>query len=277
MNRIKNSFLFIWSLFLFFASCKDNRKEYYPTGELKAEYKIKSNHLHGAVKEYYKNGTLKEKAFYKNGELEGIKKVYYKNGKLDYETEFKNNIENGFHKDYSKEGILVAEGYFIDGKQDGITRWYFPDGKIEQEEEFKNGIPHGIYKSYYENGQIKLYALRDRNNTVFYKEYTKKGDLKDEYRLISIEFENDSIYFGEQCKAELQVYGALPEKSYLEVFLADMETDFDIPFEKILLKEGKATYTTIPDMTGRHILNARIKVDTTMFSNTSDLYVLENP
>ncbi len=269
--------LFIIIFLLCLTSCKDNRKEYYPTGELKAEYQVKDDQLHGRVKEYYKNGKLKEEAFYENGELEGIKKVYYKNGKLDYETEFRNGQENGFHRDYNEEGILIAEGYFKNGKQDSITTYYFPDGQIESETMYKNNLPNGNFREYYPSGQLLMYAIIRNDTTIYYEKYTKEGDLKEEYRLISIEFENDSIYFGEECKAEIKIHGPLIKKAKATIQLADSNLS-RVPLKnEIEIKDNNYIFTSIPVYTGHFVLNLRVFINKDIYFHTADLYVLEKP
>ncbi len=278
MKRIKHLLYVVIILLVFFTACKDVQKEYYPDGKLKVEAQYKDGLIDGYYKSYHSNSNLEIEAYYKKGKQEGVTKAYYSNGQLEWEVPYKEGKEFGLYKKCSEKGILLSEGNYKNGKQEGLTKYYYGNGKLESEQDYKDGILHGKAVFYYPSEKVKMDAIIDNDESVYYKKFDEQGKVIKEHRYILIEFENDSIYLGDSCKANIKVYGPLPEKSYIEVVLADMETDFNTPFEKVSLNEnGETIYTSKPDMTERHMLNVRIKVDTTMFSNTADLYVLEKP
>ncbi len=73
-------------------------KEYYASGQLRAERFCENGRFHGPSKNYYENGKLKFESLYKDGTLEGPAKEYDENGALQREMSFKNNsIEGPFN------------------------------------------------------------------------------------------------------------------------------------------------------------------------------------
>jgi antitoxin component YwqK of YwqJK toxin-antitoxin module len=72
-------------LYLILVSCQPHsekmRKEYYPDGKLKCEYKLVSNNIEGDYVEYWENGNVKEYGKYVKGKREGMFIKIFSNGK----------------------------------------------------------------------------------------------------------------------------------------------------------------------------------------------------
>lgn len=61
----KNAIL-LFLLLLFMAGCSvETKKEFYPSGQVKAEKRYKKGKLEGLAKEFYESGKLKAKIYYK--------------------------------------------------------------------------------------------------------------------------------------------------------------------------------------------------------------------
>jgi antitoxin component YwqK of YwqJK toxin-antitoxin module len=65
MNSKQVILLFL--LVFFVAGCSvETKKEFYPSGKVKAEKRYKKGKLEGVAKEFYESGKLKAKIYYKN-------------------------------------------------------------------------------------------------------------------------------------------------------------------------------------------------------------------
>lgn len=252
-----------WSLnvviILSLFSCDDKTvvKENYPTGELKAKYFLENKKLHGTYYEYYKSGRYKEQSIYQNGKLNGIRRVYFDNGNLDFEANYKNGKENGLFKDYSKEGYLLCAINYKNGKQDSISRWYYPNGNLEQETEFNNGLQYGKSVFYYENGQIKLDALLENDTTVYFKRYSKEGELEKEFRNIEIQTLSDTICVGDTCTFHIVLFG--PQ---IDSLSAKIDISTNSPeFKDFYFQNNAYTFDTLFFNTGEYRIRVYCKYE----------------
>lgn len=229
-------------LILFSCVNGKTKKEYYSTGELKAEYEISDNKKHGDYKEYYKDGELKEDAYYSEGKLDGMRKLYYDNGQVEWQVNYKNGKENGHYKKYSVNGELIEEWYYENGVKDSIARWYFPNGKLKKVTNYKKGDKNGIYKTYYENGQIELNSIIVNDTIKYHRKFSSEGKLIDEYRYVELKPMIDTIYEGEDQHLQIKVYGPYEEENYLAVSIID---SLDQPFATYSKEEINESDTAV--------------------------------
>jgi len=187
-------------------SCQPKEKGYYDTGELKKEYTLNSDgKIEGEMLYYDKKGNVSDIINYKNGSKEGEAKGFYANGELRVETNFKNNLQNGISEQYYENGNLESEQQFIDGKS------------------------NGVYNSYYRNGKLRMKATRVNDSTTYYKEYSKKGELIDFYRKVSIEPKRDTVIQGEQFKVSVKIFGGIEDIEkvmYLNTYIGIEDSEF---------------------------------------------------
>ncbi len=83
-------------------------------------------------KEYYESGQLKAETSYKDGKKDGIEKQYYESGQLQGETNFKDDKLEGISKYYHESGQLKAEENYKDGVIVSQKR-YDSDGNLESD------------------------------------------------------------------------------------------------------------------------------------------------
>lgn len=144
------------------------QKDYFPGGELKAEYTLKGGKPDGVVKIYDIKGFVIQESNYRDGELHGTRKFYYPSS--DQNTGLP--IE--------ESGQLYLFTNYANGEQDGTETWYsqtsyrkFPcevtdsAGVVTSDTcrqlvitkgkeiiNFKKGVLHGMYELYDENGAL---------------------------------------------------------------------------------------------------------------------------
>lgn len=184
-------------------------KEFYRSGELKAEGSYKDNLKVGNWKYFYLDGELEQTGSYQRGLPNGMWTWYYPNGQTWREEEYLMGREEGMSIEYSDSGTVLAKGNYVDGFRDG--KWFFEindhreegrffegertgdwkhyyldNGQLQFEGKFENNLENGMHVYYYPNGQVKQrgnYQLGEKQG--IWEFFTESG-----YRTISIEYEN---------------------------------------------------------------------------------------
>jgi antitoxin component YwqK of YwqJK toxin-antitoxin module len=110
--------------------------------------------LQGMVKEYYDTGELKAEIIYKNGNIES-KREFLKNGKLERETRYLEDKKYETHIEYYNTGELFRERSLINGKLEGLEKEYYQNGKLKAQRNYKEGKRHGNASGYYINGNLQ--------------------------------------------------------------------------------------------------------------------------
>ena len=144
------------------------RKEYYDTGELRAEYVMRSGRPEGRVQIYDRTGFIVQDSYYKDGELHGERRFYFPS--VDQNT--------GLPIDESGQLYLVSK--YSRGEPHGREMWYFqmkyetfpceitdtagvvsPDTcrklvitRGKEEINYHQGVLHGLYELYDEDGAL---------------------------------------------------------------------------------------------------------------------------
>jgi len=144
------------------------QKEYYPGGELLAEYTLKNGEPHGVVKIYDIKGYVTQESNYRDGVLNGARKFYYP------------SVDKNTGLPIEEAGQLYLVTNYANGEQDGTETWYsqtsyrefpceVPDStgaliidtcrqlvitKGKEIINYKKGVLHGMYELYDENGAL---------------------------------------------------------------------------------------------------------------------------
>ncbi|MBF6640427.1 hypothetical protein IVB69_02930 [Flavobacterium sp. J49] len=174
-------FAILFTILLFFTSCKNEIKEYDAEQKLTKEYTLNDEkQFDGIYKEFYENGNLKVVKHFENGVLidsiinynndKTISQVqfplkkdslfcknYYKNN-LESEGVFYQNMKHGKWKYFKTNGVLdkVVEYVNICGNQYTNQGWYFKNGK-DTIKEFGNYYNLKLPKSIKKNQLAKFY------------------------------------------------------------------------------------------------------------------------
>jgi len=192
------------------------QKQYYETGELKAEANVKDGT--GVVKTYYQSGAIKsirnyvdhkkegsQKDFYESGSLQGegkvndgtgVDKQYYEGGALKSITNYVQYEKEGEYKEFNEDGSLKETKNYDDysrkklqdemmiknaeelQKKDGPYFQYYPTGAVMVEGNLKNGKMAGLQKYFYENGGIRAMVEYKNEKREMEQEYFENGELK---------------------------------------------------------------------------------------------------
>jgi len=196
-------------------------KEYYKTGELKAEGRYEDNLKIGNWKYYYRDGNLEQTGDYRRGMPEGIWTWYYPNQQVWREEEYLAGREDGPSVEYSDSGAVIAQGEYIDGFKEG--KWFFElndhraegtyfeglrngewrhyflnSDQLRFKGTFENGLATGTHVYYYPNGQVKRrgsYSAGEKDGLWEY--FTEGGN-----RIITIDYEEgkEVRYNGEKIR-----------------------------------------------------------------------------
>ncbi len=180
-------------------SSAEVKKEYYPSGELKAETNYQNGKKEGIVKWYYENGQLQLQAYLKNGKPEGIYKTYYRNGQLSVEVNYKNGWMEGIEKRYYESGQLQYEINWKNHMRNGISKFYYRNGQLMDEENYKNDKQEGIHKGYYRNGQIK-YIETYKNGQKINSKASAKKQTSAEIRAKTRDTAYENTMAGKKCE-----------------------------------------------------------------------------
>jgi antitoxin component YwqK of YwqJK toxin-antitoxin module len=109
-------------------------REYYDTGELKAELEYRSGALNGAVREFLRNGDLASQTGYQDGGMHGERRVFSQTG----------------------EGVIVETASYAHDRLHGARTVTFDNGKPWCEETYSDGLLQGEKRLYFKNGQMKV-------------------------------------------------------------------------------------------------------------------------
>jgi uncharacterized protein len=175
-------------------------KEFYPTGELRAEGSYINSKRSGVWKYYQREGKLEQTGTYKNGKPNGPWKWFYESGNLLREENYVNGQEDGYSTEYADSGSTIAKGDYVmgykqgpwieysgdvkmegeynDGEQNGIWKHYYGSGELAFEGKYSAGQPEGKHKWYYKNGKLKEegeFATGKRNG--LWRKYNEDGTL----------------------------------------------------------------------------------------------------
>ena len=196
-------------------------KEYYETGELKAEGRYKDNLKVALWNYYYIQGTMEQTGSYVRGLPDGLWIWTYQNGQTWREEEYESGFEEGSSIEYSDSGTVITKGNYVEGFKEGEWffemndhrelgsyfegerngRWkyyYLKNEALSFEGNFENGLRTGMHVWYYPDGRVKErgpYSGGQKNGIWQY--YDEVGE-----EIISIEYDNgeEIKYNGEQIK-----------------------------------------------------------------------------
>lgn len=127
-------------------------KEYYVSGELKAEGEYIDGRRNGDWVFYHQNGKVEQKGkFLKGAKPSGKWLWFYESGNLLREETFLNGMEEGTMTEYNDSGRVITQGAYVDGEKEGA--WKSEDGDVREEGSYKNGQKDGEWKIVFLNGK----------------------------------------------------------------------------------------------------------------------------
>lgn len=155
-------------------------KEYYPSGELRAEGEYIDGRRNGDWVFYHQNGKIEQKGkFLKGAKPSGNWVWYYESGNLLREEKFTAGLEEGTMTEYNDSGRLITKGDYVEGEKEGL--WMSEDGDVREEGNYKNGQKDGIWKTHYKSGKLAFEGkFVDGTPDGKHTYYHDNGRLKEE-------------------------------------------------------------------------------------------------
>lgn len=100
------------------------------------------------TREYFASGQLKAEGWVQNGMKTDYWKIYHPNGKKSAEGHFRNNEMVNYWHFYTKSGKPEREGHFKNGKMGDWWLFYDQNGKINHKCQLKDGQKNGYCLKY---------------------------------------------------------------------------------------------------------------------------------
>lgn len=155
-------------------------KDFYTTGQLRAEGLYQDGQMSGKWKFYHINGAIEQTGeFDRQGRPVGKWTWFYPSGNLLREENYINGKADGMMTEYTEEGDIIAEGDFIDGEEEGP--WTYNLGNFKEEGGYSYGLRHGVWKHYYDDGTLKFEGeFIDGKPVGKHLFYWDNGNIKDQ-------------------------------------------------------------------------------------------------
>ncbi len=171
-----------------------NWKDYYLSGELRAEGQYKDNKRTGQWVFYFKNGNIEQKGAYIQGRPHGLWNWYYDDGNLLREEYYRMGREDGQSTEYSRNGEILTKGAYIDGEKEG--EWIYIVGDHTEKGKYISGMENGVWKHFYENGNLKyegnyIQGFPDGKHRFYYENEQLR---KEQYYVMGIRESNWKKY-----------------------------------------------------------------------------------
>ncbi len=155
-------------------------KEFYTTGQLKAEGAYKDDEKAGKWTYYFADGKIEQTGKYDaKGKLTGKWVWYYPSGNILRQENFLNGLADGLMSEFTEDGNLIAEGEYIEGQEEGD--WFYISGGFREEGSYAFGLRQGVWKRFYPDGTLLFEGefIEDNPNGT-HKFYFENGKIKEE-------------------------------------------------------------------------------------------------
>lgn len=121
---------------------------WYPDGTLHCEEHYADNYLHGPNKEWYPSGQLKKECFYQRAMHQGERREWYENGVMRLRCHYVDDIFNGLYQEWYGNGQIKESIMYIHGRRDGECYKGLADGRMYSRKFYIRdvNIPEDIYK-----------------------------------------------------------------------------------------------------------------------------------
>lgn len=137
------------------------KKEFYPTGEVKGVYYV-----------YRVKPEIRHKQYV----------GYYKSGEKKMEYTYKDNVKEGPLNFWYQDKKMALEGAFACDKRDGEFKEFHPNGNLKLTYKYGNGLLQGAWIEYYDDGKTKMIekSFKDGKLDGTYYQYTIKSEVKEQ-------------------------------------------------------------------------------------------------
>lgn len=133
-------------------------------------------------KEFYETGNAKAQGWVKDGIKTGYWRFYHTNGKLSEKGHFANNERSAFWYFYSKKGKLLEEGYYKNGTKADWWLFYDAFGNVNHKCQLSHGKKNGYCCMYKNNDIVKAKKYQDGKRVKTwssFRSFRKENKLSD--------------------------------------------------------------------------------------------------
>lgn len=192
-DMIKQKWYSVVALLVMFLSCKENKEvTYFDSGDVQFSVALKNSERHGKSITYYENGNVKLVSHWVRGEKSGPSTSFFLNGQINMETTYSNGKVNGKVTIYDSLGNLKEVYNVKDDLKEGSFYEYFKNGAVRVEGNYSKDKPDGPGSEYYENGKLFRKYVYKGGDLIYFKGYSKSGELYDSKLPIHITETKDS-------------------------------------------------------------------------------------
>lgn len=155
-------------------------KDYFITGELKAEGTYKDDMKVGKWTYYFTDGKTEQTGKYDDkGKLTGKWVWYYPSGEVLREENYLNGLADGMMTEFTEDGAVIAEGEFIEGQEEG--QWIYQTDGFREEGNYAFGLRQGVWKRFYPDETLQFEGeFIEENPNGIHKYFWDNGNLKEE-------------------------------------------------------------------------------------------------
>lgn len=190
---------------------------FYNTGELNIKYSLKDNELNGEYNYHYKNGQQSATYEYNAGELNGGYKAFYHNGEVSELGKYMAGLSTGEWVSYYPDNTIKYKGNSLEGNKVGEWKFYYANGNLEEVDHYdESGELHGNMKLYQADGALRYDKDYDHGKLVRIKILDRKGNTLFDVSNPNGDFEYKDYYFSGEIKQECKVVSGEFEGQYLE-------------------------------------------------------------
>lgn len=144
---------------------------YHENGQLRFQYPVLNNKLHGLCMIWYPDGTLHCEENYADNYLHGVHKEWYSSGQLKKVCHYQKGAYHGERIDWYENGVMRLKCHFVEDRFHGVYIEWYGNGQIKVSQNYVHGRRNGEYYTGFPNGKrgSRRFYIRDVN--IPYKIY----------------------------------------------------------------------------------------------------------
>ncbi|MDD2772372.1 MAG: hypothetical protein PHP45_01605 [Elusimicrobiales bacterium] len=156
-------------------------REFYPTGELRFEFRYKNNLLDGISREFLKNGAIGCETSWLGGKMHGARKVFTSGdeGTIMEIFHYRLNLLHGAHIIMFENGKPWSEENFEDDLLQGEKKVYYKNGQIKLREYYERGRLSGKRAAFHDNGRVQCEETYIDGVLLSRRVFTRSGAASD--------------------------------------------------------------------------------------------------
>lgn len=147
-------------------------KEFYETGELRAEGNYKNSVKVGDWQFFFQDKSIEVVGSYNTkGEKTGEWQWYYPNQQVMMTENYDDGVLDGEYWEYDENGEIITQGNYVEGEPDGT--WIYHRGTAIEEGNYYDGMRTGLWKTWWEKDKISSeiefdHDLMNGKYTIYY-------------------------------------------------------------------------------------------------------------